>query len=185
VTPTAPVLYFAYGSNMQTATFSGRRGIPFRRARPARATGWRLVLDKPPLVSIGEGFASIVPDTAAIVIGVVYEITAADLEHVDLTEGVLIDNYRRVQIPVTPLDAPEEVLHVHTLTSERRDPSLLPSDRYMGLIVAGAEEHGLPADWIAFLRTIPTRPESAESKRFRPVLDDVMRRRRDDDSDER
>lgn len=180
MTPTAPVLYFAYGSNMQTATFSGRRGIPFRRARPARADGWRLVLDKPPLVSIGEGFASIVPDPVAMVIGVVYEITALDLEHVDLTEGVLIDNYRRVEIPVTPLDAPHEVLRVQTLTSERRDPSLRPSDRYMSLIVAGAEEHGLPADWIAFLRTIPTRPESAESRRFRPLLDDVMRRRRDD-----
>lgn len=177
VTPTTPVLYFAYGSNMQTATFSGRRGISFLRARPARATGWRLVLDKPPLVSIGEGFASIVPDPTAAVIGVVYEITAADLEHVDLTEGVLIENYRRIEIPVRPLDAPEEVLSVQTLTSDRRDPQLRPSDRYMGLIVAGAEEHGLPAEWIAFLRAIPTCPESAESRRFRPLLDDVMRRR--------
>jgi len=181
VTATAPVLYFAYGSNMQTATLSGRRGIAFRRSRPARAEGWRLVLDKPPMVSIGEGFASIVPDPAAMVIGVVYEITATDLEHVDLTEGVLIENYRRVEIPVTPLDAPDLVLHVQTLTSDRRDPSLRPSDRYMGLIVAGAEEHGLPADWIAYLRAIPTRPESVESKRFRPLLDDVMRRRRDDE----
>lgn len=179
MTPSTPVLYFAYGSNMQTATFSGRRGISFLSARPARAAGWRLVLDKPPLVSIGEGFASIVPDPAATVIGVVYEITPADLEHVDLTEGVLIDNYRRIEIPVHPLDAPGAVLHVQTLTSPRRDPSLRPSDRYMGLIVAGAEEHGLPADWIAFLRGIPTCRESDASKRFRPVLDDVMRRRRD------
>ncbi|MCI4355181.1 MAG: gamma-glutamylcyclotransferase, partial [Thermoplasmata archaeon] len=178
MTPTTPVLYFAYGSNMQTATFSGRRGIPFRRARPARANGWRLVLDKPPMVSIGEGFASIVPDPEATVIGVVYEITTADLEHVDLTEGVLIDNYRRIEIPVSPLDAPSDVLRVQTLTSDRRDPTLRPSDRYMGLVVAGAEEHGLQADWIAFLRAIPTCAESPESRQFRPILDDVMRRRR-------
>ena len=50
--------YFAYGSNMQTATFRGRRGIEFRRALPARVPGWRLVLDQPPLLPIGEGFAS-------------------------------------------------------------------------------------------------------------------------------
>jgi gamma-glutamylcyclotransferase len=180
VTPTASVLYFAYGSNMQTATFCGRRGIPFRRACAAQATGWRLVLDKPPLVSIREGFASIVPDPAATVLGVLYEITPADLEHIDLTEGVLIDNYRRIEIAVTPLDAPAAVT-AFTLTSDRRDPTLRPSERYMGLLIAGAEEHGLPADWVAFLRAVPTCVESEEAARFRPHLDLAMRRRRDSD----
>ena len=44
----APLWYFAYGSNMETATFRGRRGIAYRQALPARLTGWQLVLDKPP-----------------------------------------------------------------------------------------------------------------------------------------
>jgi len=81
------VWYFAYGSNMHTATFSGRRGIRPARALAARATGWRLVLDKPPLVPVGEAFANIVPDAAAEVLGVLYEIGPADLEHVALTEA--------------------------------------------------------------------------------------------------
>jgi hypothetical protein len=40
--------YFAYGSNMESGTLRGRRGIPFRRAVAARAPGWRVVFDKPP-----------------------------------------------------------------------------------------------------------------------------------------
>lgn len=178
VMPTGSVLYFAYGSNMQTATFSGRRGIAFRRARPARVAGWRLVFDKPPFLPVGEGFASIVPDPVAAVIGVLYEITAADLEHVDLTEGVLIGHYRRIEVAVTPLDTPATALRAYTLTSDRRDPTLQPSDRYMGLVVAGAEEHGLPADWIALLRAVPRRPESPAAARLRPLVDEALRRPR-------
>ena len=67
------VWYFAYGSNMESATLRGRRGIEYNRAEAARAPGWRLVLDKPPLVSIGGAFANIVPDLAGEVLGVAFD----------------------------------------------------------------------------------------------------------------
>ena len=94
------VWYFAYGSNMQSATLRGRRGISFVRALPARAAGWRLVLDKPPVVPIGESFANIIPDATAHVLGVAYEVTEQDLERIELTEGVRLGNYQRVTVPV-------------------------------------------------------------------------------------
>src|SRR5438093_7822081 len=68
------VWYFAYGSNMETATLRGRRGIESLRALGARAAGWQLVLDKPPLVPVGEAFANIVPDAHAAVLGVLYDL---------------------------------------------------------------------------------------------------------------
>jgi ribosomal protein S12 methylthiotransferase accessory factor YcaO len=40
------IWYFAYGSNMQSATLRGRRGIEYRRALPGRLDWWRRVLDK-------------------------------------------------------------------------------------------------------------------------------------------
>src|SRR5947208_2761262 len=83
---------------METATFSGRRGIAYRRAVPARVPGWRLVLDKPGIVPVGHGFANIVPDDAAAVLGVLYEIRTVELDHLDLSEGVLIGNYRRGEV---------------------------------------------------------------------------------------
>jgi hypothetical protein len=173
----APVWYFAYGSNMQTATFAGRRGITWTRALAARLSGWRLVLDKPPLVPIGEAFANVVPDPTAVVLGVAYEITAADMAHVELTEGVRIGNYRCVEVRVEPLAAGLPALVACTLTSERRDPSLRPSSRYMACLIAGAEEHRLPAEYVAFLRGVPAGPESVEALQFRPLLEDALRRR--------
>jgi gamma-glutamylcyclotransferase len=168
--------YFAYGSNMQSATLCGRRGIAYHQAIAGRAVGWRLVLDKPPLVPIGESFANIIPDPAAEVLGVLYEISAEDLEHIDISEGVLLENYRRIEIPVQPLSAPERHIRAFTLTSEHRDPDLRPSTRYMDLLIAGAVEHGLPAEYVAFLRSIPSRPESAEAARLRPLIEQVLRR---------
>jgi gamma-glutamylcyclotransferase len=164
--------YFAYGSNMESATLRGRRGVEYHRALPGCAHGWRLVLDKPGLFPMG----NIIPDAASSVWGVLYQIDVADLAHIDLTEGVLIGNYLRVEIPVQP-PRPAPPLKAFTLTSERRDPSLQPSTRYMGLLISGAEEHGLPADYVAFLRRIPARPESTETAQLRPFIDDALRRR--------
>ena len=173
----AAVWYFAYGSNMATATFSGRRGIAFARAVPARLSGWRLVLDKPPLLPIGEAMANVVPDPTAETLGVLYAITPADLDHLDLTEGVLIGNYRRLEVPVTPL-AEAGTVTAHTLVSDRRDPTLRPSVRYMAHLIAGAEEHGLPADYVASLRRVPAGAETPEAAQARALVDQVLRRAR-------
>jgi hypothetical protein len=171
-----PVWYFAYGSNMQSATLRGRRGIAFHRAVPARLSGWRLVFDKPGLLGTGESYANVISDPDATVLGVAFEISEADLRHVDLTEGVLIGNYRRVEVPLTPLadDGPRSAF---TLTSERRDTRLSPSQRYMAMLIEGAIEHGLPHEHVAFLRTVPAREESAEATALRSLIDDAMRHR--------
>lgn len=162
---------------MQRATLCGRRGIACQRALGARAAGWRVVFDKPALIPIGNSFANVVRDADATAYGVLYEIEASDLDHLDLTEGVLIGNYDRVPISVTPLTEAEGVIEAQTLTSTRRDPSLMPSPRYMSLIIDGAIEHGLPADYVASLRTVQTGSESLQAKLLRPMMDAVMRRR--------
>lgn len=173
----AIVWYFAYGSNMQSATLRGRRGISFRRAVPARALGWRLVFDKPALVPIGESFANIVPDPSAHVLGVAYEVTEQDLEHIELTEGVALGNYQRVAIPAEPLSRlPAARLSAFTLTSEHRDPSLQPSTRYMQLLINGAHEHGLPAEHVDYLRAVPANPPTAEALHFGKLIDQALRR---------
>ena len=176
--PTSTAWYFAYGSNMQRATFAGRRGIVSARELPARLDHWRLVFDKPPLLPIGESYANIVRDVGAHVLGVLYEVTFDDLAHIDLTEGVALGNYQRIEVPVATLhrlgDAPQTGF---TLTSERRDGQLRPSVRYMNLLIAGAIEHGLPNHYVDFLRAVPAQPETAEAIEFRALLDEGMRRR--------
>ena len=168
------VWYFAYGSNMQGATLRGRRGITWARALPARVAGWRFVCDKPPLLTgMGESFANLVPEEGAEVCGVLFELEADDLAHVELTEGVLIGNYRRIEVVAAPLDGRDAVTAA-TLITDARDPGLAPSERYRAVLVEGAREHGLPAEWIAFLESLPARPETAEAAGLRPILDAAL-----------
>jgi len=166
------VWYFAYGSNMQAATFRGRRGIEPRHAVAVRAAGWRLVLDKPPLLPTGHSFANVVPDEHAVVYGVAYEISADDLAHVEFSEGVQLGNYLRVEVELETLAG--EPLRACTLTSEKRGQGLQPSTRYMSLLVDGALEHGLPEHWITMLRAVPAVEESEEAKAARAFLDRVI-----------
>jgi hypothetical protein len=68
------------------------------------------------------------------------------------------------------------------LVSDKRSDDLRPSDHYMNLLIEGAETHGLPADWIAMLRAIPTctpSPEGLERRRFIDAGLAHMRRRSD------
>jgi hypothetical protein len=173
------VWYFAYGSNMQRATLCGRRGVTIRRAVGVRAPGWRVVFDKPPLIPIGEAFASLVPEPGAVAFGVAFDVTDDDHAHIEFSEGVLIGNYRRVELAVEP-PAPcaEPPALVASLASARRDATLLPSARYMGLVIDGAREHGLPGDYVAWLEVVPTGESSAVARAFRPLADAVMRLRR-------
>ena len=168
--------YFAYGSNMQSATLRGRRGIAYTRARAARVRGWRLVFDKPALLSIEQGFGNIVPEDGAEVLGVLFEVSEDDLAHVEMTEGVLIGNYAAVDVEACPLDAPHERLIARSLSSHRRGDGLQPSLRYMALVIEGAIEHGLPDDYVAALRAVPAIEESAEATRLRALIDPLMKR---------
>ena len=163
---------------MQAATFRGRRGITWTRALPGRAPGWRLVLDKPPLVPMRESFANLVSEPGAETFGVLYEITADDMAHVDLTEGVLIGNYRRIEIAVEPLAAEGVPARAFTLVSDKHAPELRPSTRYMALLIQGAEEHGLPTEWVAFLRAVPAAPETVEAACLRALVDGALLRLR-------
>ena len=172
------VWYFAYGSNMQSATLRGRRGIDYRRAVPVRAHGWRLVFDKPPLLPTGNSVANIVPDEAALVLGVAFEITDEDLAHVEHTEGVAFGNYKRVELAVEPLAEVEGApASAFSLSSELRDSEALPSIRYMSLLIEGAIEQGLPGAHVEWLRAVQACEESADMAALRPMLDTFFKRR--------
>lgn len=170
------VWYFAYGSNMQTATFRGRRGIEFVRAHPARVRGWQVVFDKPPLLPIGESFANLLPQPGAEALGVVYEIGSEDLEHVKLTEGVAIGNYEPVDVEAERIEEGDVVAAV-SLSSPRRAPHLRPSTRYMDLVIAGAIEHRLPEDYVALLRGIVAGDPSLLARAMRPLMEEFLKRR--------
>jgi cation transport regulator ChaC len=141
--------YFAYGSNMSRTIFIERRGICPSASTWGWLDGYRLCFDLP--IGPGErGVANVVAEIGARTCGVLHRISADEAERLDRTEGVHVGFYRRIGVTVTT--PAEERIAAFTYQSSYASTGRKPSPRYMGLLLDGAREHGLPPAYIAFLR---------------------------------
>jgi gamma-glutamylcyclotransferase (GGCT)/AIG2-like uncharacterized protein YtfP len=145
--------YFAYGSNMSAAQMAAR--CPGAIALGAALLdGWELKFDRPS-TRWGGFVADIVPLDGAQVWGVLWQVTSAHLEALDRFEGVANGAYRRVEVSVnTPADHALHSAQVYVVCLPE-NPGL-PSGRYLEVMVAGAEEHRLPTQYIHQLRRFAT-----------------------------
>jgi cation transport regulator ChaC len=142
--------YFAYGSNLDPRTFLGRRGMRPRDAQLAILVDFRLTFDLP--VGPGErGVANLLPAPGDDVHGVAYEISPAQAVHLDRSEGAP-RSYRRTDVELCTPGG--EQLRGFTYVSSHRAEGRKPSSRYMGLLLRGAQHHGLPRAYLARLREI-------------------------------
>ena len=165
-----PLWYFAYGSNLCRATFVERRGMTPLDTPRGRLDGYRLTFDLP--VGPGErGVANLVADPGAVTWGACYLLDAATCDQLDRTEGVHAGYYRRLDVAVTIEDGARLTAFAYhgTMTV----PGRKPSARYVGLVLDGAREHGLPAEWIRHLETL----ELAVDERLRHPGAAKLRRR--------
>ena len=141
--------YFAYGSNMCRAIFRDRRGMEPLEARVGWLADHRLCFNIP--VGPGErGVANVEPAPGARVCGVAYLLTPESCERLDRSEGVHVELYWREPVELELVDGVR--VAGFTYRSKRTTDGRLPSPRYMGLLLDGAAEHGLPEDYVTLLR---------------------------------
>jgi len=146
-----PLWYFAYGSNMQRATFVGRRGMRPQRSLAGRLDGYRLTFNLP--VGPGErGVANLITEAGYVTHGVLHLISSEEFERLDRTEGVGVGYY--VRAPVVVLDSDGCSIDAWTYLSVRGVVGRKPSARYIALLLEGAREHGLPVDYIRALEAL-------------------------------
>ena len=84
--------------------------------------------------------------------GVLYLITIEQSEHLDRTEGVPRGAYRR--IPASAIVDGSEQIAAFTYQSDRISFGRKPSPRYIGLLIEGAIQHGLPPSYLRYLRNM-------------------------------
>ena len=60
----------------------------------------------------------------------------------------------RIPISVTTLSGDLQACYTYAFREDKKEGSL-PSKRYLDIMIEGAEEHGLPSDYIATLRSLP------------------------------
>ncbi|HJQ83135.1 MAG TPA: gamma-glutamylcyclotransferase family protein [Candidatus Binatia bacterium] len=142
------VWYFAYGSNMSRAIFCERRGMCPRESRWGWLEDHRLCFDLP--VGPGErGVANVEVAAGARTCGVLYLVDATELDRLDRTEGVHVGLYERVLVDVLAQDGIR--VPAYTYRSTWSYTGRKPSARYLGLLLSGAREHGLPPEYVRSL----------------------------------
>ncbi len=145
------VWYFAFGSNMCREVFLGRR-VMKSVGEPAVLEGHRLAFTEPGFRPLGEpSFASIELAPGERMHGVLWPLSIAEFERLLGTES---PNYEVVEVSV--LGASSGRVTARTLRSRRRKNDAHPSRRYLRLLVRGAREHGLPAEYVEALERHPT-----------------------------
>lgn len=141
--------YFAYGSNMDLVQMSSR--CPGATVVGlATLPGHRIafVIDE---TGYDGGVATVVPDDASTVTGVLWEIDDTHLKALDEWETYPVA-YDRYPITVHAPDPVEALIYVANFNAP-----LPPSDRYLGVILRGLEANRAPAEYAALIRQLAGR----------------------------
>jgi len=138
-------LYFAYGSNLNETRFNSRIKARFQSC--ASLPGYRLVFHK--RSSDGSGKATIVPDGNSTVEGALF--TYADKDH-EILKRIEV-GYSVLPVPVVANGRKVDAL---TFVADMLDPTLLPYDWYLELIIAGGQKLGLPESYLSQLHAVKT-----------------------------
>ena len=126
------IRYFAYGSNMNLDQMA-RRCPDAEAVGAVRLDGYRLAF---------AGVATILPDPGSHVDGVLWEISDADEQRLDIYEG-FPRLYGKETITVTDKTGNAHEVMVYTMNPPHRDRVAEPSVPYLTGIVEGCRQNGI------------------------------------------
>jgi len=142
-------LYFAYGSNMLTRRLRAANRAP--SAKPlgiGHVQGRRLTFDKVSRDGSGKCDAEATGKNTDRVYGVLFEIASAEKNALDRAEG-LGKGYKEERVEVVTDSGTVKAI---TYIATEKEPILKPYHWYKALVLAGAVEHGLPSQYVEWLR---------------------------------
>jgi hypothetical protein len=154
-----PFLHFALGADMSPRIMQAL--CPQAKlVGAARIDGFQLGFFDHSKVWDGGELAP-VPAPGGVLWGVLYDVCAAELDRLDMAADVREDGSgTRFRYPVIAVDkagVKHDALIYRKDQTARAQP---PSTEFLGLLVREAEAHQFPADYVAALRAIESRPAS-------------------------
>ena len=162
------VSYFAYGSNMLRERLLARCPGSVLRGR-ATLPDSRLTFDK--VSKDGSGKCAFEPSRGDAMAGVLWQVPEAELGKLDQLEGVG-SGYERCEIAVQEVGGTCDAL---TYRATKTKYGLLPYDWYLALVVAGAQQQGLPSAVVERLQQVRSRRDPKLQRRQRLEALDVLR----------
>ncbi len=157
--------YFAYGSALDPAHFAewaqehGYPGDVLGDGLPAALDDYELLLTVPSRYWMG-AVGTLEPKQGSTVYGVLFEVADAQADIVRHKEGVATGLYQELEVEVrlwTPAGAEAtlqlDTAHTFVVAEGRAAASPPPpSQRWLDIIIGGAQARGLPDLWIAELK---------------------------------
>ncbi|KKK18203.1 hypothetical protein P175DRAFT_0545087 [Aspergillus ochraceoroseus IBT 24754] len=153
--------YFAYGSNMLSDVFVTRRKVQPLRSEVASINTHTLCFNVMGVPYTDPAMGGIRPiekgESKLPVYGVAYLLTMEDMRRVIISEGGGIAYETRALTATLQNDGTRvKVITLLSRHSIPREYERLPSRRYMDLLIRGAAEHSLPANYQKQLVSHPT-----------------------------
>lgn len=141
------IWYFSYGSNLSKDRFKKRTGsLP--PSRTVFLTNYRFAFN----VHADEViYANIVPCEGSIVWGAIYWCSLANMETLDIYEGVEKGFYRRIGVEVETTMGERIKAEAYIGGENFVGSEGLPSDDYLQTILTGAAEQKLPQEYIRLI----------------------------------
>jgi hypothetical protein len=148
--------YFAYGSNMFTYRLEKRVGKVSVRG-VAKLAGHRFICNKLSVDGSLKADALATGQDDQFILGIVFDINPANKPLLDKEEG--LGNGCKIKNVTVEIVESGKKLDIFTYVTEHSADtnSNAPYKWYMSLIIAGAEEHKLPAEYTLKLKDIPTK----------------------------
>lgn len=168
--PPEPTVYFAYGSNMLTARLRARMPscVPIGTAT---LPGHVLTFHKRSKDGSGKCNALATED-GDVVVGVLFSFDLAERERLDKAEGVG-NGYNHAMVTVINAEGRRRKVLTYLADFDHIDNRLQPYTWYKELVLAGAGEHNLPANYVA-ARIAPVEaisdPNAARDAKERSVI---------------
>ncbi len=166
-TKTGTFLYFAYGSNMLTRRLRERAASALV-VGTGFVEGHRISFDKVGADGSGKCDIRASSNPADRVHGVLFSVDVRDKNELERAEGIGGGSRNHETQVTTEAGLSTAVLYLANDTN----PELLPYDWYKEIVIAGAVEHALPADYVESLRAIESHPDpdADRSARNRALL---------------
>ena len=145
-------LYFAYGSNLDVQQMQHRCAEAVRLIAPGCLRGYTLVFNAYSS-SWGGGVADVVIAPQREVWGLVYDVSPAGLEHLDVYEGYP-HLYTRFQGAIETAQGMLSEVWIYTVVNKQA--FIPPSQAYLVILQRAARDFGFPEVYRALLESIET-----------------------------
>lgn len=161
-TQTSTFLYFAYGPNMLSRRLTAPNRAPSAVAVDVGfVQGRRFSFGKVSRDKSGKCDLEATGNPQDRAYGVLFKVNVKDKATLDAAEGLGI-GYSEANIQVVTATGVYTAL---TYVASYREDPLLPYQWYKASVTAGAVEHGLPYEYIEWLRTFEAKPDANLKRR--------------------